>query len=211
MGLTTIRRGHKTDSINGQISIARYYKIVPANNVDLNATLRFHYLDAELNHLAESSLAMFNKPAGTWMMTGKGTSDETINFIEKNNIVSFDMYTLSSNDRFSKRIGGTPVTSNKYVTENEVLPKHVYEKSIVTIGPNPTTGSLNIALNLTEQEKVTVLVVDMKGVVVMQKHWRAAQGSSVETMHLDSLARGVYLIQFAYSTGAKQSFKIIKQ
>jgi hypothetical protein len=77
MGLTTIRRGHKTDSINGQISIARYYKIVPANNVDLNATLRFHYLDAELNHLAESSLTMFNKPAGTWMMTGKGASDET--------------------------------------------------------------------------------------------------------------------------------------
>jgi hypothetical protein len=99
MGLTTIRRGHKTDSINGQISIARYYKIVPANNVNLNATL--NYIISMLNSasLAESSLTMFNKRYGTWMMTGKGASDEKINFIEKNDIVSFDMYTLSSSDR----------------------------------------------------------------------------------------------------------------
>ena len=51
LGNTTIKRGHQsqTDTYGSGNSITRYYDITPANNTNLDATLRFTYLDAELN------------------------------------------------------------------------------------------------------------------------------------------------------------------
>jgi hypothetical protein len=50
LGNTIIRRGHKVQTgISGSNnSIARYFDIIPVNNLALKATLRFYYFDAEL-------------------------------------------------------------------------------------------------------------------------------------------------------------------
>ncbi len=64
LGNVTIKRGHQSQ-VNGSglgNSILRYYDIVPANNTNLNATLRFRYLDEELNGFNENSLVFFESP-----------------------------------------------------------------------------------------------------------------------------------------------------
>jgi hypothetical protein len=99
LGNVTIRRGHQAQ-VNGvglNNSILRYFDIVPANNIDLNATLRFNYFDGELNGINENLLVLFKSDdAINWSAQGFTSSDATANFVEKTGIGSFSRWTLSS-------------------------------------------------------------------------------------------------------------------
>lgn len=53
-GSTIVRRGHIAQTIPPGNSVNRYFDIMPTNNAALNATLRFLYLDAELNGANEN-------------------------------------------------------------------------------------------------------------------------------------------------------------
>jgi hypothetical protein len=78
-------------------SILRYYDIVPVNNTNLNATLRFKYFDGELNSIDENSFVLFKSDnAINWSVQGFTSRDVTANFVEKNGIGSFSRWTLSS-------------------------------------------------------------------------------------------------------------------
>ena len=97
-GNTTIRRGHQSQSIAaaGGSSILRYYDISPTNNGGLNATLRFSYLDAELNSLDESILEFWRSPDNiTWSEQGFTSRNATTNYVEKTGIDAFSRWTLS--------------------------------------------------------------------------------------------------------------------
>jgi hypothetical protein len=99
LGATVIRRGHQAQNIAGSTgqSVFRYYDILPANNAGLNATLRFQYLDAELNGLAESSLTLWKSPDNTtWTNQGFSSRDITANFVEQGGIADFSRWTLAS-------------------------------------------------------------------------------------------------------------------
>lgn len=95
----TIRRGHQSQ-VNGVglgNSILRYYDIVPANNTNLNASLRFKYMDAELNSLDENSIVLFESQNNiNWTSLGITSRDVVGNFVEKTGINSFGRFTLSS-------------------------------------------------------------------------------------------------------------------
>jgi len=99
LGSVTIKRGHQSQ-VNGLglgNSILRYYDIVPANNTGLNATLRFQYLDAELNGLDENAIVLFeSQNPGHWTSLGVTSRDVIINFAEKTGISTFGRFTLSS-------------------------------------------------------------------------------------------------------------------
>jgi Secretion system C-terminal sorting domain len=101
LGNVTIRRGHQAQ-VNGvglNNSIMRYYDIVPANNTDLNATLRFNYFDGELNGINENLLVLFKSDdAINWSAQGFTSRDATDNFVEKTGIGSFSRWTLSGID-----------------------------------------------------------------------------------------------------------------
>ena len=47
LGNVIIKRGHRSQAVNpgGLTSVRRYYDIIPANNTNINATLRFRYFD----------------------------------------------------------------------------------------------------------------------------------------------------------------------
>jgi hypothetical protein len=99
MGSTRIRRGHKSQvNANGiGNSILRYYDILPTTNNALNATLRFHYLDSELNSLDENSVMLWKSTNNTsWTNEGVTSRNTTSNFVEKTGISSFSRLTLSS-------------------------------------------------------------------------------------------------------------------
>jgi hypothetical protein len=99
LGNTIIRRGHRSQ-INGSgggSSILRYYDIMPANDGGTNATLRFHYLDVELNGLQENSLVLWkSNDTVNWNTQAFTARDMTANYVEKNGIVNFSRWTLSS-------------------------------------------------------------------------------------------------------------------
>ncbi len=98
MGSTTIRRGHMAKNIGGTggVSILRYYDISPANNSGLNATLRFAYLNSELNGLDAGSLVLWRSPDGlTWSDAGFTTRNIAGNYVEKTGIDAFSNWTLA--------------------------------------------------------------------------------------------------------------------
>jgi len=97
LGSTQIDRGHAVQTVGGNNSILRYFDITPTNNTSLNATLRFHYFDAnELNGLTESSLQMYRSTNGgtSWTYEG-GTPAPVSDYVELSGISSFSRWTLS--------------------------------------------------------------------------------------------------------------------
>jgi hypothetical protein len=60
------------------------YNILPTNNTNLNATVRFKYFNGELNGLNENSLVFFKSNDGiNWSVLGFTSRDTVTNFVEK--------------------------------------------------------------------------------------------------------------------------------
>jgi hypothetical protein len=71
--------------------------MIPANNTGINATLQFHYFDAELNGLSESSLELWKSHDNTsWSSQGFSSRNVSTNYVEKTGISDFFRQTLSS-------------------------------------------------------------------------------------------------------------------
>src|SRR5205085_9704611 len=67
-GNTIIRRGHLSQlpSAEGTNSLLRYIDIIPANNQALNASVKFSYLDNELDQLNESQVVLLKDDHNNW-------------------------------------------------------------------------------------------------------------------------------------------------
>jgi hypothetical protein len=99
LGNTIIRRGHQSQTnVSGTgSSLLRYYEIIPANNSALNATLRLHYLDKELNIHNENLLTIWRSPnTQSWTNLGFNSRDNTSNYVEQTAIGSFQRFTLAN-------------------------------------------------------------------------------------------------------------------
>jgi hypothetical protein len=99
LGSVTINRGHQpqTNSSAGGNSISRYYDILPANNNNLNATLRLHYFDGELNGLDENRLKMWKSNDNlNWTNIGASSLSAADNYVEKTAIANFSRWALFS-------------------------------------------------------------------------------------------------------------------
>lgn len=157
MGTTTIRRGNvsQTNSSGAGSSVLRYYDIIPTNNSSLNATLRFTYLDAELNGLSEPALTLWKSSNLTsWNNLGFDSKNATTNYVEKTGLTDFSRWTLSTPGNalpvhfgvFNAKCNGTSVTL-KWTTETETnsnifqVQKSVDGRSWVTIANMPATGN----------------------------------------------------------------------
>ena len=99
LGNVTISRYHKPFENPGNSAltgIQRSYFIQPANNSSLNATLRFYYLDAELNGKNENTLGLWQSNDGVnWTNIGADSRNTTDNFVEKNSISSLSWFTVT--------------------------------------------------------------------------------------------------------------------
>ncbi len=100
LGNTIFKRGHQSQMNGGGngSSILRFYDIAPINNTTLNATARFKYFDAELNSLNENNLVVWKSIdfGNTWNNAGQDNRSATGNFVEKNSIPDFSLWTLST-------------------------------------------------------------------------------------------------------------------
>lgn len=123
LGATTIRRGHTSVNIpGGGSSVERYFDITPAQNTNLNATLRFNYFDAELAGLSETKLDLFRENGSQWesgatLSTGTFTRNTNFNFIQKAGLANFSRWTLAQclpvgNSKSDSICSGTPYVFN---------------------------------------------------------------------------------------------------
>lgn len=99
LGNITVSRMHKPAVNPGDASnkgIQRTYYIQPQNNTALNATLRFYYLDAELNGNVENQLSLWQSNDGiTWNNSGTVTRNTASNYVEKTGLATYSYFTLS--------------------------------------------------------------------------------------------------------------------
>ena len=97
LGVTTIHRGHQSQSVfTGSSSIHRYFVIAPTINTALNATLRIYYFDGEKNALNENIFGMWKSNDDiTWSGLGYDARDGSSNFVEKTGLNDFSKWTLS--------------------------------------------------------------------------------------------------------------------
>ena len=96
LGLLNIDRSSVPVTGNG-IGIQRTYLIQPQNNTALNATLRFYYLDAELNNNDPTKLNLWKSVDGiAWTLVGADTRDTGNHYVEKAGIADFSYWTLAS-------------------------------------------------------------------------------------------------------------------
>jgi hypothetical protein len=95
LGNVTVRRGHRMITIAGGKRILRYYTITPSNNIGLAATLRFGYLENELDGQPEQDLKLWRSPDGVaWVSQSITTRNAEQNYIEKTGIDAFSTWTL---------------------------------------------------------------------------------------------------------------------
>ena len=95
LGMTTIRRSHVQMENGGNLSIQRRYDISPENEIGLDATVRFHYFDAELSVLVEDDLEMWQYDGSDWISFGSGNSNIIDNWVEASGLTFFHTLTLA--------------------------------------------------------------------------------------------------------------------
>ncbi len=95
LGLTTIIRSHSPVNSGSHQSIARQYTVTPANNSSLNATLRFHYLDQNINSHDENTLSIWENNGSGWMDIGSTAADINANWVELSGLNSLNSYTVT--------------------------------------------------------------------------------------------------------------------
>lgn len=100
LGNVVIRRGDQPHATTPGVTIVRYYDVIPENNANLNATLRFHYLNAELYGTNENSLVFARSTNNGISFTNIGftTRDTVANYVEKTGINSFARWTLANSN-----------------------------------------------------------------------------------------------------------------
>ncbi len=96
LGILSVNRSSMPGNV-GSLGIQRTYLIQPQNNTALNATLRFYYLDAELNGNDPGKLNLWKSTDGiAWGLMGADIRDTVNHYVEKAGIADFSYWTLSA-------------------------------------------------------------------------------------------------------------------
>lgn len=96
--LTVTRMGKPASNPNnsGYQGIDRIYLIQPQNDAGLNATLRFYYLNEELNGKDPSTLSLYKSTDGiSWTLSGADTRNAAGKYVEKSGISDLSFWTMS--------------------------------------------------------------------------------------------------------------------
>ncbi|WP_315822246.1 hypothetical protein [Paraflavitalea speifideaquila] len=148
LGLTRIIRGHNTPvPTSSSAATNRTFDIQPANNKNLQATLQFHYLDAELSG-NENELTLFTGDGYNWKAAGKDKSNAAANWLIKNKLDQLHRYTLAGNG-FAK----------------------------MQVYPNPVKNRFTLTWQSTARQEIVLLLTDASGKIMERKNKTAAKAS----------------------------------
>jgi len=185
LGITEIRRGHTTYVTDGETTIGRYYEILPQNNANLHATLRFFYLDAELDNNREQalSLLMNSHIKSGWTIAGKDASDQQSNWVLKKELGQLHRFTLAA-------------TANNPVAAS------------LQLFPNPTPGNVTLQINSPEAKETTLQLYDHLGRLLESKKVRCHLGANTFSWDISKYPAGTYHV--AIASELAKSIKLIR-
>lgn len=172
MGETEIIRGHSVQLGGTQ----RFYDIKPQYNTNLRASLKFYYLDVEVNKENEAALSVYTSKGAGWTEAGNDKNDINTNWILKNDLSQLHRFTLA---------GAT----------NKVLAAQA-GKTSVQLFPNPTPGQFTVMLNSAEEKEVALNLYDQLGQLLESKRIVCRIGVNNLTWNIHRYANGTYYLSF---------------
>lgn len=191
LGETIIVRGHSTGyTTDGHPFVQRYYDVKPQYNTRLKASIRFHYLDAELKS-SETGLMLYSAraPDGSWTESGKDNIDASANWIVKNDLDQLHRFTLA---------GGANKT-------RALQPG----KTSIQLFPNPARDQLTIVINSPVEIKTTINLYDHIGRLLESKPVQCREGLNTISWNILRYATGSYYL-YAEKIDAKL-IRFVKQ
>lgn len=174
LGTTTITRGHTSLFTNGGgPAILRWFDIAPANNSLLDATLKFHYDETELNGNTEALLNLFeSQDAGSTWSNQQSSTNATSNIITASSINSLALHSAQE--------------STVGIPEFE-------------ISPNPASDWLSIALNSPPAGTVTIDIIGLNGQQVSAPTLVSSAVDFIKEVDVHDLAIGIYIVRFSHA------------
>jgi Secretion system C-terminal sorting domain len=82
----------------------------------------------------------------------------------------------------------------------------------LTIGklfPNPAGATVNLQVNSPDKNRITIMITDMAGRIVIQKVINVEAGSSTVPINVGQLNKANYMLKVTTATGSSQSFKLL--
>lgn len=205
LGSVTIRRGHlEQANVSGTTpGILRYYDILPANDNGLKATLRFKYLDIELNDLDESTLRLWKQGKKGWSNEGFTSRSTADNYVEKTNIATLSRWTLSGilnsaltkmNSGYTARVKETSESRNK-----------------LSVWPNPVFNLVNVSIEVNNTSSINLKLYDASGSLVLMRQGNLTAGKNTMPVDMRKMPPGTYILIAEFGTGFRMIEQLIKQ
>jgi hypothetical protein len=189
LGTTVIVRKHVRQTLtNGAQSIHRYFQITPATNSQLNATLRFFYLDKELAGIDEAALQLWKGAdlGNYWLFNGRDSVNVKANYIVKTGIDHFTRYTLGAETTTDKllRVAGSD------------MPRQEARLTTIQVYPNPLHEQFMLTFWSGHEKEYVISLYDQFGHLLQSKKAMGCKGMNQITWNMVGYAKGVYYLSF---------------
>jgi len=133
---------------------------------------------------------------------GNSTTALSYGYDDRRPLVGANYYRLKQIDNDGKYAYSNVVLLNRKVTE--IMITKVY--------PNPASAELNIQITSPRSEKLTLVVTDLTGKVVMQQSMNVMLGDNQQQLQIGSLAGGTYMIKAVCANGCETAVqRFVKQ
>lgn len=178
------RRGYAPQSTPAGSSIARWYEVLPAYNQNLNAQLRFWYLDAELGGLDENELLVWrsNDGGNTWSPLPLHARNTSENWVEIAGQDELARYTLAGPENIQPLAGS--------MSEKPAMrPGFALE-----IFPNPVSETAQIRIQVAEPTRAFLRWQDASGKVVRNTPIMLSEGRNNFSEPVSELPAGVWFV-----------------
>jgi hypothetical protein len=173
---------------NGAQSIHRYFQITPATNSQLNATLRFFYLDKELAGIDEAALQLWKGAdlGNYWLFNGRDSVNVKANYIVKTGIDHFTRYTLGAETTTDKllRVAGSD------------MPRQEARLTTIQVYPNPLHEQFMLTFWSGHEKEYVISLYDQFGHLLQSKKAMGCKGMNQITWNMSAYAKGVYYLSF---------------
>ncbi|MCX7984939.1 MAG: T9SS type A sorting domain-containing protein [Bacteroidetes bacterium] len=191
LGFTVVKRGFTAFTSNNRQSISRWYKILPSNNSNLNATFVFSYAESELNGIPEENLRLFRSTDNgiTWTLMG-GEVNTTTNTVTLTGIQSFSLWTLGDVQNPLVKVGS-----------NEIVPTSIMFSNY----PNPFNPTTSIVFSVKTSGKVLIRIFDILGREITTAFDDFAESGKVYSIHIGDRLKtsGIYYARLESADGVR--------
>lgn len=93
-----------------------------------------------------------------------------------------------------------------------LLSRKTADITLSSVYPNPSVRELNVMINSPKAEKITLVITDLSGKIIIQRTSAVITGMNQQTMNIDQLSSGTYLIKIVCANGCESAvYRFVKQ